>query len=79
MSAAVKAKNRLAMKIFQAERGKAMAVFPLQQAFNLRALGFRDKRHGLLGRQRDLKRAVIGRQPESQFGALRGIPPVTGQ
>ena len=69
MSAAVKAKNRLAMKILQIERSKAMAVFPLQQAFNLRTLGFGNERYGFLRRQRNLKRAVIGRQPESQFGA----------
>ena len=79
VSAAVKAKNRLAMKILQIERSKAMAVFPLQQAFNLRTLGFGNERYGFLRRQRNLKRAVIGRQPESQFGALWGIPPVTGE
>ena len=67
------------MKIFQGEGSKTVAVFPLQQAFNLRALGFGDESNGFLRRQRDLKRAVIGRQPEGQFGALRGIPPVTGQ
>ena len=79
MSAAVEAKYRLAMKILQIERSKAMAVFALQQAFNLRTLRFGNERHGFLRRQRDLKRAVISRQPESQFGALWGIPPVTGE
>lgn len=59
------------MKILQNERSKAMAVFALQQAFSLRALRFGNERDGFLRRQGDLKRAVIGRQPECQFGALR--------
>ena len=56
-----------------------MAVFALQQAFCLGALRLGNKRHRLLRREGDLKRAVVCRQPEGQFGALRGIPPVTGQ
>ncbi len=79
VSAAVETKHPLAMKILQNERSKAMAVFALQQAFSLRALRFGNERDGFLRRQGDLKRAVIGRQPECQFGALRGIPPVTGE
>ena len=79
MGAAVEADNRLAMEIFQGQRGEAEAFLPLQQLFSLRLLRFGDKGDGLLRRQRDLQRAVVGGQPEGQFGALRRVPPVTGE
>jgi hypothetical protein len=78
MGAAVEADNRLAVEIFQGQRGEA-AVFALQQAFSLRPLRFGNKGDGLLRRQRDLQRAVVGGQPEGKLGALRGVPPVTGE
>ena len=68
MGAAVKADNRLAMKIFR-PAGEAEAFLTLQQSLSLRPLRFGDKGDGLLRRQRDLQRAVVGGQPEGKFGA----------
>ena len=38
----------------------------------------RNKRHGLLRRKENLQRPVVRRQPEGNFGPLRGVPPVSG-
>lgn len=45
----------------------------------LRLLRFGDKGNGLLRRECDLQRAVVGGQPEGKLAALRGVPPVTGE
>ena len=79
MGATVEAVNRLTVEIFQFKRGNAPAVFTAQQLFHFFDVRFRNKRHGLLRRQRHLQRAVVRCQPEFNLGALRRIPPVSGQ
>ena len=68
MGAAVEADNRLAVEIFQGQRGEAEAFLTLQQSLSLRPLRFGNKGDGLLRRQRDLQRAVVGGQPEGKLG-----------
>ena len=46
MGAAVEADNRLAMEIFQGQRGEAEAFLTLQQSLSLRPLRFGDKGDG---------------------------------
>ena len=79
MGATVEAVNRLTVEIFQFKRGNAPAVFTAQQLFHFFDVRLWDKRHGLLRRQRHLQRAVVRCQPEFNLGALRRIPPVSGQ
>ena len=78
MGATVKADNRLTVEISQGQRSEAEALLPLQQPFSLLLLRFGDKGNGLLRRECDLQRAVVGGQPEGELAALRGVPPVTG-
>ena len=79
MGAAVEANNRLTVEIFQGQRGEAEPFLPLQQPFSLRPLRFGNKGDGLLRREGDLQRTVVGGQPEGELGALRSVPPVTGE
>ena len=79
MDATVKADNRLPVEISQGQWSEAEAFLPLQQLFSLRLLRFGDKGNGLLRRECDLQRAVVGGQPEGKLAALRGVPPVTGE
>ena len=79
MGATVEAINRLAVEIFQLKRGHTPAVFAAQQLFHLFDVGFRNKGHGFLRGQRNVQRTAVGCQPERDLGALRGIPPVSGQ
>ena len=79
MGAAVEAVNRLTVEIFKFKRGKAPVTFAAQQLLHFFDVGFRNKGHGFLRRQRNVKRAVVRRQPELNLSALRRIPPVSGQ
>nr|VTR32336.1 Uncharacterised protein [Klebsiella pneumoniae] len=79
MGAAVEANNWLTVEIFQGQRGEAEPFLPLQQPFSLRPLRFGNKGDGLLRREGYLQRTVVGGQPEGELGALRSVPPVTGE
>ena len=46
---------------------------------SLRPLRVGNKGDGLLRREGSLQRTVVGGQPEGELGALRSVPPVTGE
>ncbi|MNP48914.1 hypothetical protein D3C76_1430650 [compost metagenome] len=79
MGAAVEAVDRATLEIFQFKGGQPPAVLTAQQLFGFFDVRLRNKGHGFLRRQGDVQRALVGRQPELDFGALGGIPPVSGQ
>ena len=54
MGATVEAVNRLTVEIFQLKRSDAPAVFAAQQLLHLLDVGFRNKGHGFLRRQRNV-------------------------
>ncbi len=79
MGATVEAVHRLATEVFQLKRRQAVVAFARQDPLRLRHLRRGDKRYRLLDGQHHPQRTVIGCQPERDLGALRGIPPVSGQ
>jgi hypothetical protein len=76
---AVQPKNRTLMKIFQGEGAEFELAFVAQYPFGELALLGRNERHRRLGRQAQVVRTALGRQPEVDFCASRRVAPMSGQ
>ncbi|MCY1357568.1 hypothetical protein D9M68_348810 [compost metagenome] len=67
------------LEVAQLQRAQLPVALALQQRLGLFPLFGRDERHRRLRRQADLPGTVVGRQPERDFRARRGVAPVPGQ
>ncbi|GED47457.1 hypothetical protein HME01_33090 [Vreelandella aquamarina] len=76
---AIQAEYRPVVEIMQIQRAQLNVAFTAQQRHGLLVLIGANEGHRGLIRQADMSRAVLGRQPELNFRASRGIPPVSGQ
>ncbi len=67
------------LEIQQVQGAQFYLLLPLQQGFELAALDLRHKGHRRLHWEAHALGTGVGRQPELDFGAGRGIAPMPGQ
>ncbi|MNQ65127.1 hypothetical protein D3C85_795760 [compost metagenome] len=68
--------------MFEIQQGQGFELdvfLVVQQRLGLFTLRGRNERHRRLMRQADASRTAVGRQPELDFRAGRGIAPMPGQ